>query len=101
MVFFVLKLKMKGDCSRCLLKEIKIENYFFDFSLEDQNFMIDFLLFEGNISRMCKKGSSYSKVKKKLQCINEQIGKARYSQDALKEYLDIFVSDGYFIFRNR
>ncbi len=36
--------------------------------------MIDFLLSEGNISRMCKKGYSYSKVKKKLQCINEKIG---------------------------
>ena len=33
-----------------------MENYFSNFSLEDQNFMIDFLLSEGNISRMCKKG---------------------------------------------
>lgn len=49
-----------------------MENYFSNFSLEDQNFMIDFLLSEGNISRMCKKGYSYSKVKKKLQCINEK-----------------------------
>ncbi len=32
-----------------------MENYFSNFSLEDQNFMIDFLLSEGNISRMCKK----------------------------------------------
>ncbi|OUZ19878.1 hypothetical protein A5872_002625 [Enterococcus faecium] len=27
-----------------------MENYFSNFSLEDQNFMIDFLLSEGNIS---------------------------------------------------
>lgn len=68
-----------------------MENYFSNFSLEDQNFMIDFLLSEGNISRMCKKGYSYSKVKKKLQCINEKIGKDRYTEDALKVYLDILV----------
>ncbi len=55
--------------------------------------MIDFLLSEGNISRMCKKGYSYSKVKKKLQCINEKIGKDRYTEDALKVYLDILVSE--------
>ena len=70
-----------------------MENYFSNFSLEDQNFMIDFLLSEGNISRMCKKGYSYSKVKKKLQCINEKIGKDRYTEDALKVYLDILVSE--------
>lgn len=70
-----------------------MENYFSNFSSEDQNFLIDFLLFEGNISKMCKKGYSYSKVKKKLQYINEKIGKARNSQDSLKEYLDILVSE--------
>lgn len=70
-----------------------MENYFSNFSLEDQNFMVDFLLSEGNISRMCKKGYSYSKVKKKLQCINEKIGKDRYTEDALKVYLDILVSE--------
>lgn len=70
-----------------------MENYFSNFSLEDQNFMIDFLLSEGNISRMCKKGYSYSKVKKKLQCINEKIGKDRYTENALKVYLDILVSE--------
>lgn len=70
-----------------------MENYFSNFSSEDQNFMIDFLLSEGNISKMCKNGYSYSKVKKKLQYINEKIGKARYSQDSLKEYLDILVSE--------
>jgi septation ring formation regulator EzrA len=55
--------------------------------------MIDFLLSEDNISKMCKKGYSYSKVKKKLQYINEQIGKVKNSQDSLKEYLDILVSE--------
>ncbi|MDV8950511.1 hypothetical protein [Enterococcus faecalis] len=70
-----------------------MENYFSNFSSEDQNFMIDFLLSEGNISKMCKKDYSYSKVKKKLQYINEKIGKERYSQDSLKEYLDILVSE--------
>ncbi|ANU71953.1 DUF2089 family protein [Enterococcus faecalis] len=70
-----------------------MKNYFSNFSSEDQNFMIDFLLSEGNISKMCKKGYSYSKVKKKLQYINEQIGKVKNSQDSLKEYLDILVSE--------
>ena len=40
-----------------------------------------------------KSGYSYSKVKKKLQCINEKIGKDRYTEDALKVYLDILVSE--------
>ncbi len=70
-----------------------MKNYFSNFSSEAQNFMIDFLLSEGNISKMCKKGYSYSKVKKKLQYINEQIGKVKNSQDSLKEYLDILVSE--------
>lgn len=70
-----------------------MKNYFSNFSSEDQNFMIDFLLSEGNISKMYKKGYSYSKVKKKLQYINEQIGKVKNSQDSLKEYLDILVSE--------
>ncbi|MEG7645769.1 hypothetical protein SQO50_12650 [Enterococcus faecium] len=47
-----------------------MENYFSNFSLEDQNFMIDFLLSEGNISRMCKKGYSYSKVKNGFESIS-------------------------------
>ena len=70
-----------------------MKNYFKDFDLEDQKFMLEFLSCEGNITKMTNNGYSYQKNKKKLKKIKQQLEKNfKESQDSLKNYLDYLVS---------
>ena len=70
-----------------------MKNYFKDFDLEDQKFMLEFLSCEGNITKMTNNGYSYQKTKKKLKKMKQQLEKNfKESQDSLKDYLDYLVS---------
>lgn len=44
--------------------DISLKNYFKDFDLEDQKFMLEFLSHEGNIAKMTYDGYSYQKTRK-------------------------------------